>query len=220
MIFYSLIGVLILLIFLFAASFKIGWGIYMKSICSINSDSKTVILTFDDGPHPEYTPRILDMLKTKGVKATFFVIGENAQMHPHLIKRISEEGHNVGIHSFYHNPSFTFASKKSLFNDINKSKNLLEELTGKPVELFRPPYGVTNPNIGQVVRSIGLKSIGWNIRSFDTVAKNVEQVIKKIDRKLSPGAIILLHDRLDNSPLILKNLLEMIENRGYKIDSL
>lgn len=217
---YFIIGVLTFLTFLFAASFKICWGVYMKSICRINSNSRTAILTFDDGPHPINTPEILDLLKMKGIKATFFVIGKNVQMYPNIIKRISDEGHNIGIHSYYHNPSFTIMRKKSLFKDICKCKKLLEELTQKPIVLFRPPYGVTNPNIGRVIRSMNLKSIGWSIRSFDTIFSNEDIIVNKIIRKLSPGAIILLHDRLDNSLSILTKLLQKIEERRYKIDSL
>ena len=116
-------GLLIIVIFLAVfASFKIEWGLYLDSTCILWTDLNEVVLTFDDGPHPEYTPELLDLLKQRNVKATFFVIGENAAKYPEIIGRIVNEGHKIGIHSFYHKPSFTYSSKKAVIKDLSASK--------------------------------------------------------------------------------------------------
>jgi len=210
----------ILLLFLLTASFMTGWGIFMRSQCRIKTSSKEVVLTFDDGPHPEYTSELLDILKSKKIKATFFVIGENAERYPEIIKRIVAEGHTLGIHSFYHKPSFTIFSRQAVIDDLTRCKNIIEEISGTKINLFRPPYGVTNPNIAAAVKFLELKSVGWSIRSFDTTGKPEKRILKKVGKSLSPGAIILLHDRLPICTSLVGNLLHLLDERGYKVVSL
>ena len=113
---------------------------------------KSVMLTFDDGPHPDYTPMVLDVLRERGVKAVFFLIGENAIENPQIVRRIADEGHMIGIHSLRHTPEFTISSKKLVKRDLNATIKILEELTGGKIKLFRPPYGVTNPSVGGAVK--------------------------------------------------------------------
>lgn len=211
---------LILLSLVLISSFKIGWKFYLPSICKIKTGLKDVVLTFDDGPHPEYTPKLLDLLKEKGIHATFFVVGERANRYPEIVKRLAEDGHKLGIHSYYHKPSFTLLSKRATIKDLSDSKTLLEKITGDEISLFRPPYGVTNPNIAGAVKSLKLKSIGWSIRSFDTVGKSEDKVVDKIERSLSPGAIILLHDRLPDCVSLVSKLLTVLDNKGYKVVNL
>lgn len=216
--FGAILFVIILLVL--SASFKIGWGFYMRSLCRIKTSSKEVVLTFDDGPHPLYTLELLDLLKEKGVKATFFVIGEQAEKYPEIVRRMTNEGHKLGIHSYFHKPSFTFFSKKAVIKDLSVSKTLLENITLSEISFFRPPYGVTNPNIAAAVKLLNLKSVGWKIRSFDTLQKPEAGTVSRIVRSLTPGAIILLHDRLPNCSSLVGKLLTALEKSEYKIVSL
>ncbi|MFA5850689.1 MAG: polysaccharide deacetylase family protein [Bacteroidales bacterium] len=210
----------IVLLLVFAASLKICWGIFMRSQCRIKTGSLEIALTFDDGPHPEHTPELLDLLKGKEIKATFFVIGENAGKYPEIIKRIVAEGHILGIHSFYHKPSFTILSRQAVIEDLIRCRKTIEEISRTKVTLFRPPYGVTNPNIAAAVKFLELKSVGWSIRSYDTTGRPEKSILKKVEKSLSPGAIILLHDRLPNCTSLVGKLLNLLDERGYKVVSL
>jgi len=220
MILAFVIVVILILSFTLIASSRIKMGFFLESICRVKTDSYEVALTFDDGPHPEYTPELLDLLKENHITATFFVIGTNAEKYPEIVKRIAAEGHTIGIHSYYHKPSFTFLSKQYVINDLKKSKTLLEKITGKEILLFRPPYGVTNPNIAYAVKLLNLQSVGWCIRSYDTVKKSENNVVRKIERSLSPGSIILMHDRLPGCVSLVSRLLTILDNNGYKAVSL
>lgn len=200
---------------LFSASLNMGWGFYMPAITKLNAGEKEIMLTFDDGPHPLYTPAVLDILKERGEKAVFFCIGERAFENPELIMRMVNEGHKVGIHSMNHSAGFTFASKSMVEGDIESCRKILSDISGTTIELFRPPFGVTNPNIARAIKKLNLKNIGWSIRSFDTVSDS-NKVVKKIDKELHNGAVVLLHDRLPSAPVTLTGILDVFEKRGYK----
>ena len=212
----SLILIALAVVVLFAASLNMGWGFYLPAITSLSPLKNEVMLTFDDGPHPIYTPEILDILKKNEIKAVFFCVGEKALENPSIVVRMIDEGHKVGIHSMTHSVGFTVASKLMVEKDIDNCRKILSDITGTEIVLFRPPFGVTNPNVAKAVKKLKLKTIGWDIRSFDTIKKDEQSVISKVGRELHNGAIILLHDRLKSSSYILKGILDIIEEKGYK----
>lgn len=187
----------------------------MPAITKLNAGEKKIMLTFDDGPHPLYTPAVLDILKERGEKAIFFCIGERAFDNPELILRMVNEGHKIGIHSMNHSAGFTFASKSMVERDIDNCRKILTDISGTRIEFFRPPFGVTNPNIARAVKKLNLKTVGWSIRSFDTISES-NKVINKIEKELFSGAIVLLHDRLPSAPIILNGVLDVLEKKGYK----
>ncbi len=209
------------LAFLTWASADVGSNVYIHSICKGSNDKPIVSLTFDDGPHPEMTLKVLDVLKKYGVKANFFLIGENVEKYPELAKRIVQEGHVVANHSYRHSVSFTYSSFENVKFEMETCQNAILKVVGKNVLLFRPPFGVTNPNIGKACRKIGLTCIGWSIRSIDTVSRTPrEKVVMKILRKLHNGAIILLHDRCDDADSLLEQVIVKIKNKGYDFATL
>jgi peptidoglycan/xylan/chitin deacetylase (PgdA/CDA1 family) len=212
----TLILIALAILILFSASLNMGWGLYLPAITRLSALNKEVMLTFDDGPHPVYTPLILDILKEKGVHAIFFCIGEKALENPGIVVRMINEGHKVGIHTMNHSVGFTVASKLMAERDLDNCRKILSDITGTDIVLFRPPFGVTNPNIAKAVKRLKLKTIGWSIRSFDTIKKDEQKVISKVGNELHNGAIILLHDRLYSSAGILKGVLEAIEKQNYK----
>src|SRR5574344_385615 len=191
MIYLLIVIVTLVLSFLITAIFRMDMGIYLRSYCrERNEGMKSVMITFDDGPHPDFTPMILDVLRERGVKAVFFLIGEKAIENPQIVRRIVDEGHLTGIHSLRHTPEFTISSKKLVKRDLVATKNILEELTGVKTKLFRPPYGVTNPSIGGAVKELGLISVGWSLRSFDTISgHDTEKVLKRVEKGMHDGAI-------------------------------
>ncbi|WP_271423578.1 polysaccharide deacetylase family protein [Aequorivita sinensis] len=189
-------------------SFQIKWNYHLESLNHNYKTSKNYIsITFDDGPNPDYTPKILSLLKEHNAKATFFIIGKNAETHPDLVREIIADGHTIGNHSFSHANTFGFFSSEKIIADLKKSDSVLKEITGKEIKLFRPPFGVTNPNIKKALKKTGHHSIGWSKRSLDTTNLSEEKILKRIIPNLRKGDIVLLHDSSSKSVAVLEQLL-------------
>lgn len=219
-IFFSLsIYLYFLIIFLyftiiFYASFSICSNFYLKIFCKSKNPTDKIAITFDDGPHEKITPKILEILEKYNAKATFFCIGNKAKMQADLIKTIHEKGHTIGNHTKSHKINFTFSSKKKVQKEINDTNKILEKIIRKPINFFRPPFGITNPNIAKAVYNFDIQVIGWSIRSLDTV-KNAEQIKKRI-RKTKAGDIILFHDTMYNTINILDDFLFFCQKKNLK----
>lgn len=210
-------AVVAILAFLFYASYSIKSQVYVRALCRVKTAEKVVYLTFDDGPDAEQTPQVLDVLKRNNATATFFCIGSRIAGNESLLKRMADEGHQIGIHSFSHANSFPLFGRRRMIADIRQCQQAIEQATGSTTTLFRPPFGVTNPTIGKAVKSLNLKTIGWTIRTYDTNRCSDEKIIRRISRQLRPGAIILLHDRLPQSAERLQMVIEAVKKAGYEI---
>ena len=212
------IGLSVLVLgFLVWASAYIGSGVYVKSYCCAQRKDKCIALTFDDSPSP-MTEKVLDILKEHDVKAAFFLIGKNAEQYPNILQRIVDEGHIVGNHSWTHTAGFPTKSYADVENEIRMTTDLICKITDRKPAFFRPPFGVTNPRIGRAVRKSGMKCIGWNIRSLDTVEKRTrEAVMDRIASQMKPGSVLLLHDRCKDSDKLLQMILQHIDEKGYKV---
>lgn len=211
---YLVIWVHLFLLIQFCGAYFIGMNFHIDSLNSLNTAGKKVLLSFDDGPHHPNTTRVLEVLKKHEVKAVFFVIGKNIHGHEAMMQQLIAEGHTIGNHSFSHDAKIDLWSTKKIAADIAACQQLIERY--QPGNgLFRPPYGVTNPNMAKAIRQNGLQSIGWNIRSYDTSIKDPEKIKQRVLSRLKPGAIILLHDRLDYMPELLDQLIPAIKERGY-----
>ena len=161
--------VLSIIVFMVWASASIRSGVYVRAFCREKTDRKVVYLTFDDGPHPPETERILDILREHGARATFFLIGSKVSGNEAVLRRMLEEGHALGLHTYSHAGTFPLLSFDKMLADVNEGKRAVESVAGKKISLFRPPFGVTNPTIAKVVRTLGLQTVGWDVRSFDTM---------------------------------------------------
>lgn len=161
--------VLSIIVFMVWASASIRSGVYVRAFCRENTDRKVVYLTFDDGPHPPETERVLDVLRERGAKATFFLIGSKVSGNEAVLRRMLEEGHALGLHTYSHAGTFPLMSFDKMLADVNEGKRAVESVAGKKISLFRPPFGVTNPTIAKVIRTLGLQTVGWDVRSFDTM---------------------------------------------------
>lgn len=190
-------------------------------INSVNrGKKKSIALTFDDGPDPEFTPKILDILSDKNVKATFFVIGKKAEKYPDLIRRIADEGHTLANHSYSHHYLIAFFSTSRLAADLKKCNDVLTGLLGKTPVFFRPPFGVTNPFYSSAIKQNGLISVGWSLRSMDTRAQSKYALIDAVISKLKKGDIVLLHDRLSVTAEALPDIIEHINTKKFAIEAL
>lgn len=161
--------VLSITVFMVWSSASIRSGVYVRVFCREKTDRKVVYLTFDDGPHPPETERVLDVLRERGARATFFLIGSKVSGNEALLRRMLEEGHALGLHTYSHAGTFPLLSFDKMLADVNEGKRAVESVAGKKISLFRPPFGVTNPTIAKVVRTLGLQTVGWDVRSFDTM---------------------------------------------------
>ena len=184
--------ILLFLVFMTYAVFAIRAGIFIKGIC--DNKGTEALFTFDDGPHPIYTPQVLDILRVNNIKAIFFCIGKNVGKYPEITRQIIAEGHQIGNHTFNHDVSGTFADSKKYILEITSTNDIIEKVTGiKPI-FFRPPFGVTNPSIAKAVIKSGMQLMAWNLRTFDTVAKDPSAIVKKLQNSIRPSSIILMHD--------------------------
>jgi peptidoglycan/xylan/chitin deacetylase (PgdA/CDA1 family) len=207
-------GYLVIIIF---GSFNIRFNFFLiAKNHNYTTVNKEIALTFDDGPHPIFTLRVLSLLKKYNAKATFFCIGEKIEKYPEIVNQIINEGHLVGNHSYSHANNFGFFTTKKIIKDIEKSQEILKNITKKENKLFRPPFGVTNPNTARAVKELNLQTFGWSIRSYDTIAKKSKKVIQKINSKLKNGSIVLLHDTSNLSCIVLEQLLQTLDENKMK----
>ncbi len=154
---------------------------------------KVVALTFDDGPYPPYTDRLLDVLAEKRVSATFFVIGENAARQPELVKRMAKEGHQVANHT-YHHPDLLKLDAKEIENEVVSTSQIIAALTGAAPSAVRPPHGFRDPLVLAVLRERKLDVVQWSVLSRDWTNPGSEEIVERTLRKVENGSIILLHD--------------------------
>ena len=197
--------------------FSIKHSLFLKSICRIQTKEKIIFLSFDDGPSDQFTPVILDTLKRNNIKALFFCVGQYSELYPELVRRISGEGHRIGNHSYSHDWRFLFKPSGIIEAEISHTNVILSKIIGTKTNLFRPPFGITNPSFAKALKSTGLQSVGWDIRSYDTIIKDKQKLIQRITDQLRPGSIILLHDNREITSQILNELIETIQKNGYKI---
>lgn len=198
-------------------SFFIQWNYHLTSQHANKTLQRhEVALTFDDGPHPEFTPRVLELLRGHRVKATFFCVGKEIREHPELFTQIVAEGHTVGNHTYSHSKSFGFFSTEKVVEELQKTSDLVKSLIGKRMNLYRPAFGVTNPMIEKAVKQLNLTSIGWNVRSLDTTSRDVEAVLHRITNKLAQGDVVLLHDTSQKTIQVLERLLLFLEEKHLK----
>ncbi len=230
---WLLVCVLVCFIVLTLGSIFIGWNFYLRSVnhlpflsvkfdggqLSVQQRGKQVALTFDDGP-AAYTAQILDCLDRENIQATFFLIGKNIAGNEPVLQRMKAAGHSIGNHSFDHGFNFDWQSAAKMQEEIERTNVAIETVTGTPVKLFRPPYGVTNPNLAKAIRNSSMKSIGWNLRSMDTVAKDPHTLLDKILKKVKSGDIILLHDRCAITADMLPELIAALKKRDFSFATL
>jgi peptidoglycan/xylan/chitin deacetylase (PgdA/CDA1 family) len=160
--------------------------------------AREVSLTFDDGPSMPYTSQILDILRERRVKATFFLCGANAERYPDLVRRIRAEGHEIGNHTYSH-PYLYLESGERIAREIDKTQDVLERISGRRPRLFRPPFGVRWFSLWRVLKSRDLTMVMWSARGYDG-RLDASGIARETLSQLEPGAIILLHDGFETNP--------------------
>ena len=211
------IGLALWLVLTGLGSGLIGWNYHFNSVLSNpNETQNRVAITFDDGPNQNMTPKVLDALDKYNAKATFFCIGKHIETSPNIFKTIINKGHTIGNHTYSHANTFGFFSTKKVIAELQQTNTVIFNHAGiKPI-LYRPAFGVTNPNIKRAITRLNLTSVGWNKRALDTTSLSETAILKRITTNLQPGDIILLHDTSEKSLRVLEQLLLFLQKRNLK----
>jgi len=201
----------------FYGCFFVHSNFFLPVICSANSRKKEIAISFDDGPMNYYTAETLKVLNDHGVKAAFFCIGKRIGENEKLFQQVHEEGHMIGNHSYSHHVLFDLFSYKKMLGDLKKMDDEMERVTGLQPKLFRPPFGVINPNLKKAIINGGYTAVGWSVRSMDTVISDNKALLDKVSNSLKPGAIFLFHDTSKTTLAILPAFLKWVRESGYEI---
>jgi len=153
-----------------------------------------VAMTLDDGPHPEVTPQVLDLLDRYHARATFFCVGRKVEEHAEVAREIVRRGHEIGNHTYAHSNAFAFNGPRGMRLEIERGQQAIERITGRLPRLFRAPAGIRSPFLEPVLCRLGLHLTAWTRRGFDTVTADPVRIAQRLTRNLSPGDILLLHD--------------------------
>lgn len=179
----------------------------------IEEDSmpQKIALTFDDGPHPVYTQKLLEGLRQRGVKATFFVVGENIPGREELIRQMAEDGHLIGNHTYDHADVSKMSSEK-VCEELQKTSDLVEEITGEATPYVRPPFGNWDDDLDCLISMIPVR---WTIDPLDWTTANTAQIVDKVVTKASDNDIILLHDYYESSVEAALQIVDILQARGF-----
>ena len=193
-------------------------ALFSPVVRRLATDAQVAWLTIDDGPSND-TRAILDALDAFDAKATFFLVGERARAHPDLVREITRRGHGIGNHSATHPQAWFWALPPNRMRaEIENTQATLRELTGATPHWFRAVVGMANPFVAAVLKAQGMTRVAWSARAYDAFASDPQVVADRIERKLSPGAIVLLHEGAKHGRNVesVRAVLERLQARGYR----
>lgn len=199
-------------------SFDIRMNFYMKAFSSVKTNEKVISISFDDGPDAVLTPSILDVLKKHQVEAVFFCIGKKIAGNENLLQRMNNEGHIIGNHTYSHSVLFDFFFPRKMIKELQDTEKEIYRVLEKKINLFRPPFGVTNPFVKKATETLNYTVIGWNARSMDTVIKEKTKILARVKGKLNPGAIFLFHDIVPDMDFVIDEFITFAKSQGYRIE--
>ncbi len=196
-----------------------GFVFYNRAMIKATiSRQRQVLLTFDDGPNPQTTPQILDILKSRNLKGIFFLVGMNVKKYPSIVKRIAEEGHTLGNHSYFH-PNLRNFGPERIIKEIRDTNNLISQITGITPRLFRPPYGGLNGQVLNILKQEGMSAMLWTVDPRDWRNRNMAMIMKNLKSQLQlasggTGGVILLHDTQHSTVAALEPFLDALAQQG------
>ena len=183
-----------------------------ENVFSVTEEAPKIAITFDDGPSSHCTGRLLDGLKERGVRASFFLIGKNVKENPDLVKRLYEEGHLIGNHTYNH-VEITRISDEEAKKEIMDTDEAIYAITGKHVEYMRPPFGLWQEELEQ---ELNVMPVMWSIDPLDWTTKNVDEIVNKVVTEAGENDIILLHDCYDSSVDAALRIIDILKKKGFE----
>ena len=190
-------------------------GRRLAKIVHGDPDSPEIALTFDDGPHRAYTPRLLEVLRREHVPATFFLVGFQAEAQPDLVRSIAADGHEIGNHT-YHHVSLPKIDVISAADEIKACGKVIQRITGRAPHLFRPPGGQYTPEVQQVAEALGYTNVLWTADPGDYASPGTQTIFDRTLRGTRNGGILLLHDGIDQTIDVLPTLIEALRAKGFR----
>ncbi len=190
-------------------------------IYKADTKNKVIALTFDDGPDERYTPQILDVLQKHNVKATFFFLGSRVNKYPDMAKKVHEDKHVIGNHTYWH-PELTKTSVENMVWEIKKNEKEIQNVLHMKTNLFRAPYGALNEALVKKLAELGYRGIGWSIDTEDWKNKSGEEIKQNMLQEAHPGAIVLMHSAghwtqdLSGTAQALDEVIPILKSKGYK----
>ena len=194
---------------------ELARGLRLSKVLRGNTGRKQLALTFDDGPHPAYTPKILDALREAKVPATFFLVGEMAERYPELVRAEQADGHSIGNHT-YHHVSLPKIPEEYVATEIKACGEVLQKITGQAPHLFRPPGGQYNQEIAETSEALGYKLVLWTNDPGDYASPGESVIARRLLSRLDNGGIILIHDGISQTVELLPALIRQIRKEGYE----
>lgn len=198
-------------------------GVFARPVLGARTERRALALTFDDGPDPQWTPPLLDMLDAGGHRATFFLIGERAERYPAVVADIARRGHEVANHTWAHSFTTVFTAPRRLAKELQRANDVIERSAGMRPRWFRPPVGLLSPRIPLAVDAAGLQLVAWTSTARDGVGSaTVNDAFARLAGSIAPGAVLVLHDaRLRDSrePIareLLRRVLDRMDSAGLK----
>ena len=186
------------------------------------SDRREIVLTFDDGPHPVYTPSTLEILRQHQAKAVFFLNGRNVLSHPGIVEKLKKEGHLLGVHGHSHQ-KLDFRKREFILEEVGSSLHAVEKITGAKPEYFRPPYGRFDLRFKKIMSNLSLRLVLWSLLTRDFREVNPDVLVRTVRTRIHNGALLVFHDGHRNAPVMLKALPEILNTLrrlGYEIQTL
>jgi peptidoglycan/xylan/chitin deacetylase (PgdA/CDA1 family) len=222
--------ILVIFISIVIASFCVFFDeallVRKKSIFRVNRAEKVVALTFDDGPSPVWTPKILDELRKANIKATFFMLGEHVAKYPEIARRVAQEGHEIGNHTYDHHV-MVYYTLEELEKEIKDTERIIQKVTGKTTRYFRPPKAWLTTQEKKKIEELGYKVILWSLNSKDWVTFDDKYIVKYLAEHVHPGDIILFHDSggifsaeggdRHETVRTISQLVDKLHQMGYKL---
>lgn len=215
--YFYLFSIIIYSLIVFWGCIKISAGFFIPIVCQAKTKKKEIAISFDDGPAIQHTASILAILKNENIQATFFCIGNRIAGNENILQQIHSDGHTIGNHSYSHHFWFDMYSSKKMLADMQQMDTEVQRAIGVKPKLFRPPYGVTNPNVKKAIIKGGYIAVGWSVRSMDTVAKDEKIFLQKICAGIKPGAVFLFHDTCKITLDVLPVFIKEVKKMGYHI---
>jgi len=217
----AVVVVLVALYLLFYGGFDgpIEWLMKGRTQRRLETDQKVVALTFDDGPDPVRTPALLDVLAEQNAPATFFVLGDAAEMHPGVVARIAREGHELGNHTYCHR-YLPLARSRSVERELAATDRAVATAAGVVPKVARPPWGGRRPGTVRAFARLAKRLVTWDVNSDDWKGAPADALVKRVLERTRPGSIILMHEARENGEVTIeavRRLIPELRARGYEL---
>lgn len=183
-----------------------------QTVAPVGTQKPKIAITFDDGPHPVWTPKLLEGLKERKVLATFFLIGENIEGNEGIVKEMYEDGHIVGNHTYHHVEMTTLSDEKAA-EEIQMTNEKISAITGAPVAFMRPPFGAWQKGLEQQMQ---VCPVNWSVDPLDWTTKNADEIVNKVVTEVKENDIILMHDCYESSVCAALRIIDILKESGYE----